>query len=371
MSKIRICINGMTENEQIRGPVRYIYEIVSNMPTSDFDIYLIAGKWQKCVYESLEMKVNVIYFDINQSKLSRALFFIFYMPMVIKIYNIDIYHIPDTNPLPLFRRKAKVISTIHDCAEFVVPGRFSFFQTVFRKIISRFQALFSDCIITVSQSSKDDILKYHAISRTKVHVVYNGITRLPVELNDVPIREERKNIPYILYVGVLEKEKNVERLVEAFSQLKEGLKQSVKLYLVGRKGNAYDAICYVINKYSLHDSVEIFGYVEDYELNNLYEHALVFAYLSEYEGFGLPILEAMQYGIPVLTSNKSSLKEVAGDAALLTDTSVKDIKNNLTLLLSDVEMREMYKAKGKCKAQEFCWQKAAIETGLLYKQIIQ
>ena len=153
MSKLRICVNGMTENNQIRGPVRYIYEIVANMSVDKFDIFLIAGEWQKDIYGPLENKVKVLYYDINRSKVSRALFFMFYMPWFLNSSKIDLYHIPDTNPLPIFRGETKIISTIHDCAEYVVPHRFSRSQAFFRRVISRVQAKLSDSIITDSQSS--------------------------------------------------------------------------------------------------------------------------------------------------------------------------------------------------------------------------
>ena len=372
MSKHRVCINGMTENEQIRGPVRYIYEIASNMPTSNFDVYLVAGVWQKSIYESLENKVTVIYFDINRSKISRALFCFLYMPFLLSKYEINIYHIPDTNPFPLFKFNTKVISTIHDCAEYIIPHRFSVVQAFYRKVISRIQAKLSDSIITVSESSSNDIMKYHNIAKNKISMIYNGITKLvseKVESPDCAVLSDN-DFSYILYVGVLEKEKNVERLVEAFSILDESVRKNTKLYLVGKKGNAYQDIIDVIEKYSIQNDVVVFGYVDDKELKSLYENALIFAYLSEYEGFGLPILEAMQYGIPVLTSNKSSLKEIAGDAALLSETSVAEIKNNLSLLLVDEQARINFSHKGLSKTKEFSWLKAAEDTELLYCDLI-
>lgn len=361
MSKLRICVNGMTENNQIRGPVRYIYEIVANMSVDKFDIFLIAGEWQKDIYGPLENKVKVLYYDINRSKVSRALFFMFYMPWFLNSSEIDLYHIPDTNPLPIVKGKVKIVSTVHDCAEYVVPHRFSYIQSFYRRVISRLQVKFSDIVITVSQSSKDDILKYHNVLKDEVVVIYNGVTKIIDDVNEIEGED-----PYILYVGVLEREKNVEKLVEAFALLDMDLTRNLKLYLVGRKGNGYEEVQQIINKYSLSEKVVLFGYVDDRELKSLYKNALIFAYLSEYEGFGLPVLEAMQYGIPVITTNKSSLKEVAGNAALLTDTTIDEIKNNLAILLMDEEKRQYYSRLGVCKAKEYSWQKAATDTGELY-----
>lgn len=368
MAKTRVCLNVMSENDQIRGPVRYIYEIIANMPTSDFDMYLVAGKWQKNIFASLEEKVNVIYFDINRNKVYRSIFLMLYMAWFIIKNKIDIYHIPDTNPVPIFRNKTKVISTIHDCAEFVVPERFSPIQAIYRKIISRVQAKLSDVIITISLSSKKDIVKYHHVSEKKVNVIYCGIKKFPEKLEHDNISIESES--YVLYVGVLEKEKNVDRLVNAFLQLKENERKGIKLYLVGRKGNGYKDIEDILRKYPSKNIVKIFGYVDDVELHKIYENALLFVYMSEYEGFGLPVLEAMQYGIPVMTTNKTSLKEIAGDAALLSDTTVIEIKNNLSMLLGDEKLREEYRERGNRKVLEFSWEKAAIETKEIYKQIM-
>ncbi|MFK5913739.1 MAG: glycosyltransferase family 1 protein [Woeseiaceae bacterium] len=366
MSKMRVCINGMTENDQIRGPVRYVYEIAANLPTSKYEVYLIAGSWQKNIYVELESKINVRYYNVNRSKISRALFFMFYMPWFMHKYSIDVYHIPDTNPIPIFKGKTKIISTIHDCAEYVVPQRFSYVQAFYRRVISWSQAKLSDSIITVSHSSKDDIFKYLNVAYAKINVIYNGITKLT---NDVSTSDA--DVSYILYVGVLEKEKNVERLVEAYALLDESIRCDTKLYLVGRKGNAFKEIQYMVDKYSLSEDVFIYGYVDDKELERLYKNAMIFAYLSEYEGFGLPILEAMQYGIPVLTTNNSSLKEIAGNAALLTDTCVDQIKNNLSLLLEDENKRDYFSHQGMCKAKEYSWEVAAINTGLQYEHLFQ
>lgn len=367
MRTVKVCINGMTENEQIRGPVRYIYEIVANMPHDNYEVVLIAGSWQKDIYRDLESKVSVHYYDINRSKVGRALFFMLYMPWVLNRLRVDVYHIPDTNPLPIMRFGAKIISTIHDCAEYVVPHRFSRFQSLYRRIISAIQAKYSDLIITVSKSSMRDICKYLPVDESKVRVIYNGITSFENNARQV---KESGSEGYILYVGVLEKEKNVDKLLLAYAALPRALRDGLKVYLVGRKGNDYENIQSVINSHGLQDDVCIHGYVSDNELDGLYRSATVFAYLSEYEGFGLPILEAMQYGIPVLTTNKSSLNEIAGDAALKTDTSVEAIAKSLSRLLSSDELREKYVALGLEKCKKFTWIKAAEETATLYEQMV-
>jgi len=362
--RVKVCINGITENDQIRGPVRYIVELVSHLDASKLEIYLLAGLWQKEIYKSLENKARVIYFDISRGRVRRAIFFFFSVPWILRKYNIGIYHIPDTNPIPACSFKAKVISTIHDLAEYIVPERFGRARSIYRRIVSKAQALGSDLIITVSHASKTDIEDILKIRRDRVEVIYNGTTTFPVNFinaEGVSVKEK-----YILYVGVLENAKNVDRLVEAYMSLPRHVRDAVHLRLVGRKGNAYQRVAEIVKRNGLEGVVSIEGYMSDRDLGELYRNAYIFAYLSEYEGFGLPVLEAMKYGVPVLTSNKSSLPEVVGDAALVVDTTTVGISNALLQLITNDDVRSRLKQKGIKRAAEYDWERTARATQAIY-----
>lgn len=368
MKKVRVCINGITENSEIRGPVRYIYELVAHLDTARYEIFLLAGEWQRKVYGPLEDRVQISYFDIGLSKASRAMFFFLSVPKLLHSLAIDVYHIPDTNPLPISRRGARVVSTIHDSAEFVVPFRFHWYQAAYRRIISKIQGRHSDAVLTVSESSRRDLVKYLGISPEAITVTPLGVTPLA----DPELRKGmNREAPYILYVGVLENAKNVDRLVEAYATLSPDLRQQFSLYLVGRKANAYPRICQLIEQHGIADRVRVFGYVSDDELNRLYAGADVFAYISDYEGFGLPILEAMRYGLPVLTSNKTSLPEVAGDAALLVDTRIESIVRGLSALLQDAGLRQELAEKARLRASGFRWENTARATEQVYAKVLE
>ena len=252
-----------------------------------------------------------------------------------------------------------------------MPIRFSAIQSFYRRLISHIQAKYSDLIITVSNSSKSDIIKYHSIENEKIKVVYNGVSvireRDSGDGSDIGISKPNK---YILYVGVIEKVKNVELLVKAYAKLPNNVKSDVSLVLVGRKGNAYKDVQAIVDSEGLQSDVIIYGYLNDNQLANMYKDALLFVYVSEYEGFGLPILESMALGVPVLTSNKSSMKEIAGNAAILAETNVDDIKNKMQLLLGNEKMREEYKNRGFKLIDKFEWKKASKETCDIYKQLL-
>lgn len=369
--KTRVCINGITENHEIRGPVRAIYELAAHLDTARYEIILLAGEWQRNIYHPLEGRIDVRYFDIGRSKVSRAMFFFFSMPKLLRSMTIDVYHIPDTNPLPIARCGARIVSTIYDSAEFVVPFRFSWYQAWYRRIISKLQGHGSDAVLTGSESSRKDLVRYLGIASDSITVTRLGVT--PLTDGD-PVRLRSSDAPqlqYILYVGVLENAKNVDRLVEAYATLAPGLRQQFALYLVGRKANAYARICQLIKQHGIGDRIRVFGYIADDELNRLYAGACIFAYLSEYEGFGLPILEAMRYGLPVLAANKTSLPEVAGEAALLVNTDVASIAHGLDTLIRDADLRHELARKGLERADSFRWENTARQTEHVYDQVLE
>lgn len=176
--QIKLCVNVMTENSEIRGPNRYTYELIRHLDTSLFNVTLIAGIWQREVYRELENRVRVLYFDINRGKLYRALFFIFAMPCILRKHSIDVFHLPATNPLPLLSIGTKIVSTIHDTAEFIVPVRFGRLQSLYRICVELIQAHCSDGLITVSHSSKADLVKYLRVKPERIEVIHNGATAL-------------------------------------------------------------------------------------------------------------------------------------------------------------------------------------------------
>lgn len=361
----------MTDNSEIRGPVRCIYEIVDRLDISRFDVILIAGAWQKDIYRELEARIRILYFDVKRGKWNRAAFFFFSVPSILKEYAIDVYHVPDTKPLPIFARRTKIVSTIHDTAEYVVPLRFGRFSSIYRKIVERMQCIRSDRIITVSHSSKSDLVKYLGVPPSRIEVIHNGTTALgPAAENSNEIEIARKDTLSILFVGVLETGKNVERLVAAFGNLPAKVRDKSHLYLVGRKANAYPEICKAIASFHVQSQVDVLGYVDDQTLASLYRTASIFAYVSEYEGFGLPVLEAMHRGLPVLTSNRSSLPEIAGSAALLVETDVASISKGLERLIEDETLRIDLSRRGRIRAAEFDWAKTARKTEQVYLQVL-
>lgn len=222
-------------------------------------------------------------------------------------------------------------------------------------------------ILTISKASRNDIIKKYHISEKKVVVTYPGVKmkiRNPEKSQNSKLKTKYGiNKDYILFVGTLQPRKNVVRLIEAFSLLLESSKKDVQLLLVGKKGWLFDEILNAPKRFDVEENVRLLEFVSDDELTLLYQNAVFFILPSLYEGFGLPILEAMQHGCPVITSNVSSLPEAGDDAALYIDPqNVEDIASKMNLLLTDEKLRATLVAKGYEQVKKFSWEKAARET---------
>ena len=234
----------------------------------------------------------------------------------------------------------------------------------------------ADIIITVSEFSKKEIMKYLAVPSEKIHVVYNG-----VDLDQYREADNTQNIEnikkkygitgaYLLYLGTLEPRKNLGSLLEAYMHLKEEHEPVPKLVLAGKKGWLYDSIFEKVKEYGLQENVVFPGYIAANDAPILLSGALLFVFPSLYEGFGIPPLAAMACGTPVITSNSSSLPEVTGDAAILTDPlDIQGLKNAMQKLINSPELRLELKEKGKLRAEQFSWRASAKRLLDIYNEV--
>ncbi len=274
---------------------------------------------------------------------------------------IEIFHA--TYPLPLQIKGTKKITTIHDLIPLRLPYTTlddkEFFYRLIKKSIRN-----SDLIITVSESSKKDIVDIYKCSPEKICVTYQPLTidstNLEKDLDKISTslnRYKLVNEKYILFVGAIEPKKNVGRLIDAYAALRPDL----RLVIVGKKGwlweNEIGKLEALFGK-NFPRKVLLLDYVSAQDLKYLYQGAYCFVFPSLYEGFGLPPLEAMSLGCPVITSNTSSLPEVCGDAALYVDPyDVKDIADKLEQIISDRQLRDKLAQLGRERAKLFTMDK--------------
>jgi glycosyltransferase involved in cell wall biosynthesis len=259
--------------------------------------------------------------------------------------------------LPLRR----AIATFHDL--FVMTGEYSTpeFRARFTEQ-ARDAAERADAIIAVSAFTKRQVVSLLGVDAARVHVVHHGTRRLPETVASQP-RE-----PVVLNVGAIQKRKNIARLVEAF----ECLDSDWRLVLAGSNGYGAREILDRIAASPARDRIQVTGYVSPQELAQWYARASIFAFPSLDEGFGMPILEAMAAGVPVVTSDRSALPEVAGDAGLLVDPeNTGAIHHALQELTGNVDLRHDLIRRGIERVRTFTWEKAVRETWDVYRNFLR
>ena len=270
----------------------------------------------------------------------------------------DIYHFFNfTIPKNI---KGKVIITIYDTVFFSAPETMGDMKAISEY---KYAAERSDLIITISKSAKSDIIKHFNIDEKKIRIVSPGIDLQKYSYNytDMELESIRKkyNLPqkYILYLGTIEPRKNIERIVKAFKKYKKEVSDDLKLVIVGKKGWKYDNIMKLIE--SMETDIIITGYIDEDDKIPIYKLAQIFVFPSLYEGFGMPVLEAMASGTPVITSNTSSLPEVAGDAGILVDAlNENEIFEAYRKILSDKKLQMEMIQKGLEQAKKFEWKRS-------------
>lgn len=268
---------------------------------------------------------------------------------------------------------AKKILTIHDLLPLTCPLMESEKLTPYFEKNLQQAAQQADKIIAVSNYTKTEIIACYGVSEEKINVVYPGVRKRKVYPDKkVFSKYGLENGKYLLATTTWTERKNIDGLINAFVCLKNRHKDcDLKLVIVGRPGWKADYNSKVIDMASKAGSeVALVGYVTNEELEALYESCLACAYVSLYEGFGLPVLEAMQYGKAVVTSNCTSMPEAGGDAAIYCNPyEIEAIAEALETVVYDEEKREESESKGKIHAQKFSWKKSAEDTLKLYQTL--
>jgi glycosyltransferase involved in cell wall biosynthesis len=298
----------------------------------------------------------------------------FRIPLAVRRERPDVFHAPHYVLPPLVPTRSVV--TIHDCIHLMfpqyLPNRASY---AYARASMWAAARRADAILTVSEASKRDILHFFNVRPEKVVVVHNAIDErfwVPPSDEDVARVRERYqlNQAFVLYAGNIKPHKNLVRLIEAFDQVRRGPLEHLQLLIIGDQISKLPALRLAVHRLKLHRHVRFLGYLPDETLAVLYRLAAVFVFPSLYEGFGLPPLEAMASGTPVVTSNTSSLPEVAGDAAVLVDPyDVGSIVDGIERVLTDQTLADELRRKGPLRAREFSWERSVRKTKELYEAV--
>lgn len=284
----------------------------------------------------------------------------------------DIFHSMDPFLPPL--RYAKGIATVHDLSLRRFPA---FFDRSVLKWESHIQHSLerAAAILVPSGQTRDDLLEMYRVDPAKIHRVHVPVNPIFRQTPDPKSDECARTkfgitFPYVLFTGTLEPRKNVMRLVQAFRLVVNRTTLPIHLLLAGKRGWLYAGITDAIRNSEVRNRIRLLEYVSDIELASLYRQARVFAYPSLYEGHGFPVAEAMASGVPVVTSNSSSLRELASGAAVLVDPeSVEDIAGAITGLLNDETQRMQWVGSGLERARSYSHAVAAEEVLHAYRSV--
>jgi len=271
--------------------------------------------------------------------------------------------------IPFYNYGVKTVATIHDVAFKYFPDQYSFLDRNILDIMTQSILKRSEKVITLSQTTKDDLIKFYGAEEEKIYVIYPGFEppkKSAFHISEGKWEKMRDKFgiirKYLLYVGRIETRKNLTTLIKAFYEvLSSG--QELQLVLAGRKGVGYEKVLALIEKFNLKDRVILTGYVNEEEKNYLLRNAELFVFLSRYEGFGLPVLEAFYYELPVIASRIPIFEELYSNAVVLVNPyESKEVAEAIISTVKNNRRKDSLAAKGKELLTKFSWERAAKET---------
>lgn len=359
---IRIGVNAhllsLAESYRSAGINWYLYNLLQHLPAADpaigYTLFMNEPRYQAGA--GVQVRLSCL---PTRHPAARILWEQAVQPWAARREGVDLLHGPAFVG-PLLSGRPFVV-TIHDLSFLRYPHNFRAGNRRYLQVFTRLSVQRARRVIAVSESTKRDVVHYYGIPPDRVDVIYHGVDAQfqPLPAADVAAFRAGQGLPerFLLFVGTLEPRKNVAHLLQAYARLPG---PRPPLVLVGGKGWLYDEIFARVETLGLAGEVRFAGYVPAGDLPWWYNAAELFVYPSLYEGFGLPVLEAMACGVPVVCSDVSSLPEVAGDAALLVDPlDTNDLAEAMTCALEEADLRQGMIAKGLAQAARFSWERAA------------
>jgi glycosyltransferase involved in cell wall biosynthesis len=373
---MRIGINARHILGQKDGVGYYTYHLIQNLMFIDKHNEYVVFLPETCPFQldNRNFRPSSMHFT-TFSKLSRGFWEHVIMPFESFKERLDLLHCP-AHISPCISKGKRVV-TIHDLSFLVIPQIFPKPLYFYYLHLISYAARHADKIIAVSHNTEQDLSRLLKIPPSKIKVIYQGINpvyRPVTEPSEVDKLKQRYNIKdkFILYLGAITARKNLIRLIRAYYLLKKAKGIEQQLVIAGPRGYPHSGeVTGIVKELGLEQDVVFTGYIDEHEALLLYNAALLFVYPSLYEGFGLPVLEAMACGCPVIASRTSSLPEISGDAAVFFDTyDIDEIADLMYTVVVNRKLREDLIQKGFARALQFQWANTARETLGLYRGLI-
>ncbi len=358
-----------------KGLGRYVQKLIEHLEQLDdanrYTVFMRRDAWD--MYQPKNPRFTKVLADVAWYTLREQV----ELPKILKAHKLDLMHFPHYN-VPLLYRGQFVV-TVHDLILSKYPTRrastlgpvfywikHTAYNHVIRSAIRR-----SKAVLTVSEYSKQAIIEEFHIRPEKITVTYEAADPLP---SVQPSREQEAAVqsfqPYLLYVGNAYPHKNLESLLRAFQIIKQRFNQPLNLVFVGKRDYFYKRLEQLATSLHIEDSVRFAGGVDDEELATLYRHASLYVFPSFIEGFGLPPLEAMRAGVPVVSSNRSCLPEVLGDAVEYVDPSdTEAMATTISRVLANQQLQQQLRERGFRQVERFRWDDLATATLAVYTQV--
>jgi glycosyltransferase involved in cell wall biosynthesis len=359
------------------GVGNYAYNLILELSTIDkVNKYFVIIQNDENSFNNIGNK-NFSFIKVSHF-LFRKLLFRFlleqiYIPALVLKHKINIIHSLHYS-FPLIRFKAKRIVNVYDLTFFLFPELHQIFKRYYFRLFIKAAVFFNNRILCISKSGFNDLHAVTGIKHGKCSVVYLG---KPDMYRPNPGQDQIKKVKnkyningeYLLFIGTIEPRKNIESLIKAFSKIEKKIK--INLVIAGKKGWYYSNVFELVNNLKLSKKVIFTGYVKEEEKPLLINGCKIFIYPSLYEGFGLPVLEAMACGVPVITSNISSMPEIAGDAALLLNNpkDINEIVSGIEYLSGNKKELKKLRLSSIKQSAKFTCQRTAKETLSIYKAV--
>jgi len=362
---IRVGVDARVLSNQLTGIGRYCYELISQLKkTNNLELFLFSPA---PIIQDEEFRNKLYIYEANfTSRLGRMIWSQTYLPYLANKSNIDIFWGTSHRLPQLLHKTIPKVVTIHDLVWNKYPETMRPLSYLMERMLMPPALKAADIIVADSFSTANDIIDFDQNLKNKVEIVH--LAPFSKAINQNPHIKK----PYILFVGTIEPRKNLERLIKAFAVLPNSLKKTYQLVICGGSGWGNVIIEKIIQESGLQEEVVITGYVTDNELSNFYKNAYCLAMPSLYEGFGLPILEAHNFGIPVITSRISSMPEVAGEGAIYVDPlSITDISRGLREILENPAIHNKLSSLARENIKLFSWEKTAEQMINIFQKIAQ
>lgn len=378
MNPIRIGLNAhlLSRSQSYRGAgiSWYIYNLLTYLAQVSPDFFHYYAFLGDRVFQTSKMTLQFSRLP-TQYPVARILWEQFIQPVALRRAGVDLLHAL-AFVAPIMAAPPFVV-TLYDLSFLRYPEAFRPFNRWYLTHFTTHSVKHARAVIAISESTRQDVINFLGVSPERVHTIYCGVDQnfRPLPAADIEAFKTKHHLPnqFILFLGTLEPRKNVDGLIRAYAQWRTCDPKAPPLVIAGGKGWYYQTIFEGVERLNLTDAIRFPGYIPPNELPLWYNAATLFVYPSHFEGFGLPVLEAMACGTPVITSTVSSLPEVAGrdgTACLVDPTDSEALAETMAGLMGDPAWQALLSERGRLRAARFRWDKTAEETVAVYKKVL-